>query len=326
MPRVTDMQVQAAKAMAASVYANDFPEARGGRHIVVSCCFHEDKHPSLSIDTELGWFKCWACGESGGDVITYLKKRTGKGFVEVVESLTGGAQIEPMIRKTTPQPQEEAFNERRAQAIQRVWNESTSIAPGSPVHVYLSTTRRVSLEPMPLDLRYHAGLDYFDQDTGEVVGTYPGLVAAIRNPTGDIVNVHRTFLTTDGKKAPLPSAKRIMASPVKGITKGGAIRLYEAGEVLGVAEGIETAIACQNATGIPVWACVSAGGMEAVVIPQEVKEVIIFADNDASKTGERVSEALQERLRHEGRWVKSVMPNQVGTDWASKREHKETQK
>lgn len=96
---------------------------------MVSCCFHEDKHPSLSIDTELGWFKCWACGTSGGDVIAYLQKRTGKGFVEVVESLTGGgARIEPIARRNTAETKQDVVDERKAQAIQRVWNEAEELS------------------------------------------------------------------------------------------------------------------------------------------------------------------------------------------------------
>lgn len=185
----------------------------------------------------------------------------------------------------------------------------------NPVIEYLTVTRALSLAVMPSDLRYHPGLDYFDQEVGEVIGTYPAMVAAIRNPAGDIVSVHRTFLTSDGKKAPVPSPKRIMASPAKGITRGGAIRLYPAGEVLGLAEGIETAIASQNATGIPVWACINAGGLEIVEIPQEVREVIIFADND--KRGREAARKAAFRLRdEEGKTVKIILPSRQGSDWA----------
>ncbi|MCC6977009.1 MAG: hypothetical protein IT343_01715 [Candidatus Melainabacteria bacterium] len=133
MGRVTPQQIEAVKEeMTLSVYMQDFPEARHGkREILVSCCFHEDKHPSLSINTEAGWFKCWACGTSGGDVIAYLQKRTGRGFVEVVESLTGGARIEPIARRSTTETKQDVIDERKAQAILRVWNEAEELSSES---------------------------------------------------------------------------------------------------------------------------------------------------------------------------------------------------
>lgn len=313
MGRYTRMQIEAANAKALNAIARDHPDARAGRNILVSCCFHEDKHPSLSIDTELGRFKCFACGAYGGDAITYLQKRTGKGFVEVVESLIGGAQIEPIVRRTTPKEKKEQFDERKAQAIQRVWNEAEELFSKNPASIYLTVTRALSLAVMPSDLRCHPGLDYFDQEAREVVGTYPAMVAAIRNQAGEIVSVHRTFLTVDGRKAFGKQSKKLMGTPVHGITTGGAIRLYPAAEALGLTEGIETAIACQNDTGIPVWACVSTHGLETVVLPQEVKEVIIFADKDDA--GMKAARKAAFRLRDEyGKTVKIIPPRQG--DWA----------
>jgi hypothetical protein len=37
-----------------------------GRRGVVRCIFHEDRHPSLSLDLDRGLFHCFSCGEGGG--------------------------------------------------------------------------------------------------------------------------------------------------------------------------------------------------------------------------------------------------------------------
>jgi len=52
--------------------------------IKVLCPFHDDEAPSLSINTEKGCFKCWGCGEKGGDIISFHMKKHGMSFVDAV--------------------------------------------------------------------------------------------------------------------------------------------------------------------------------------------------------------------------------------------------
>lgn len=58
------------------------------------------------------------------------------------------------------------------------------------------------------------------------------------------------------------------------------MRLYPIGEdsKLALTEGIETGLAVNLMTALPVWACVSAFGLEHVVLPEEAREFWIFAD------------------------------------------------
>jgi hypothetical protein len=52
--------------------------------------------------------------------------------------------------------------------------------------------------------------------------------------------------------------------------------------------GIETALSVLQATGKPVWACLGTSGLKAVILPPEVKTVVIAADAD--EAGEKAAQ------------------------------------
>jgi putative DNA primase/helicase len=135
---------------------------------------------------------------------------------------------------------------------------------------------------------------------------------------GQGISLHRTYLTIDGHKADVPTAKKLMPSVIPGATRGGAIRLYPAGETLAVTEGIETALAVHLAIGLPVWAAICAGGMARLIVPNVVRLVVICADNDIA--GLDAARALARRLLVEQRRVKLLTPDTPGTDWADLQE------
>lgn len=59
---------------------------RGGSKYTVQCPFHKDgneANPSMSVDDDLGLYKCFACGASG-NVITYLREKEGLAFKDAV--------------------------------------------------------------------------------------------------------------------------------------------------------------------------------------------------------------------------------------------------
>ena len=78
-------------------------------------------------------------------------------------------------------------------------------------------------------------------------------------------SIHRTYLTDDGQKADVPTVKKILGS----LPPSSAVRLSEPGSTLGIAEGIETALCAAVRFGIPVWAAISAGGLERWTPPAE---------------------------------------------------------
>jgi putative DNA primase/helicase len=124
--------------------------------------------------------------------------------------------------------------------------------------------------------------------------------------------LHRTYLTADGRKASVISPRRLMPGTV---AKGAAIRLVPAGEALGIAEGIETALSAAALFGVPCWAAVNAGMLAAWQPPPEVQRIIIFGDNDLNHAGQAAAYALAKRLGSHQRVVEVQFPDEVGADW-----------
>ena len=137
------------------------------------------------------------------------------------------------------------------------------------------------------------------------------MLAMVEHVEHGLVGVHRTWLAVDG------SAKASL-DPVRmstGSIRGGAVRLAPAADELLIAEGIETALAGSQATGMPAWAALSTSGMVALVLPAIVRTVIILADHDASGAGERAAYNAADRWLSEGRRVRIAMPPEPGTDF-----------
>ncbi len=62
-------------------YRNEFwplPETNASGWALVTCPFHDDHNPSLSINLDHGGFNCFACGESGGSVSAFNYKLYGR--------------------------------------------------------------------------------------------------------------------------------------------------------------------------------------------------------------------------------------------------------
>ncbi|WP_051195825.1 toprim domain-containing protein [Meiothermus rufus] len=175
---------------------------------------------------------------------------------------------------------------------QRWWASAT---PGHPLLARYLRARGLSITPPPT-LRL------------TLWGEQPVMLARVEGPQG-LVGMHLTVLKPDGSGR---VGKRLAAGSKP---LGCAARLYplEPGHPLALAEGIETALAVRQATGWPVWACVSAIGLERVQLPPEVGEVLIAADHDPA--GLEAAHKLARRLLSEGRRVRLATPPKPGEDW-----------
>jgi hypothetical protein len=79
----------------------------------------------------------------------------------------------------------------------KLWAETKPLHTDDAVSRYL--INRGLTVPDCGAIRAHDGLDYWHG--GQCIGTYPAMVAAVTSPTGELVSLHRTYLTADGFKA-----------------------------------------------------------------------------------------------------------------------------
>ena len=213
----------------------------------------------------------------------------------------------------------ERSDEDKLAALRRVWSESRPIQRGDEAEQYL-LGRGLHLHDLPESVRVHQALRYHD---GETVGTYAAMIATVTGPDGKARSLHRTYLQ-DARKAPVAAPKKLMQGlPLLGT----AIRLTATSQVLGIAEGVETALAASELFEVPCWSCISTAGIESFEPPAGVREVIVFADNDANFAGQKAAYAAAHRLRLKGLGVEVVTPPAVG-DWLdelNRRKQMETQ-
>ncbi len=148
----------------------------------------------------------------------------------------------------------------------------------------------------------------------------PAMTAAIRNNhTGALQGVHCTFLDSAGTKAAMPDegpARRIYGS-----AKCGSVRLIHNAEIcdgIGIAEGIETALAVMCMGWLPVWSVLSIPGLQS--FPALFDCVTVWADNDDDAKGNPGRNAAIEtvgRLRADGCEAVARIPAKAGgkQDW-----------
>lgn len=138
----------------------------------------------------------------------------------------------------------------------------------------------------------------------------PVQASLVVDATGQGIGLHRTYVRHDGQGKINHDRAKMSLGPIR----GGAVRLAEAADQVILCEGIETGLALLQDTGLPVWACLSAGGLKAVQLPDAIRTAIIGADYDP--VGLEAAEEAAQRFYYEGRAVKVIRPKQPGTDFA----------
>jgi hypothetical protein len=184
---------------------------------------------------------CFAGCESG-DIIHELRRR---GLLENPERYFRASRVErPVEHKPDP-------------AALEIWNGGKR-SEDSIVEKYLRG-RGINI-PIPPSIRAIGSL---------------AMAAAVQAPDGRVIAVQVTGLTRDARR---------VQTPVPRITTGalglGAVRYAKASDVLGIAEGVETALSAMQLSEVPCWAAIGAARMHRIWIPDCVREVHIFGDND----------------------------------------------
>lgn len=283
---------------------------------------------------KVAWF-CRVCPEGGGPASDFLKRFMGytsfqqladhvRRFYGIQAGVSCDAQPRPAVAPTPRQPvMDKAKSLARMTAI---WNATQEVSSGDPVDRYLRF-RIPGLQRIPAQIRIHPALEYWDapaQPGGrpELMGKFPTMVVQGFDASNNLVQLHKTYLTSAGVKAPVRHPKK---TDVGVGSNSFAFRLGDpVGHTLAVAEGIETALAASLMDGHPVWSCHSSSILANFVLPQHLRDsvrmVIIYADSDELKQGKRAGSAaaaaLAGKLRQERIRSMIVRPAKVGADMA----------
>jgi putative DNA primase/helicase len=191
-------------------------------------------------------------------------------------------------------------------AMNKLWRLSKAVDADDPVGRYLFG--RVGLTSFPSCVRTASNVRY----QSDYPSFHPAMIAMVSGPDGAPSTLHRTYLANDGRKAPVIEPRLLMPGI---FAKGAAIRLGPIADVLGIAEGIETALSATALFGVPCWAAGTATLLAAWQPPLEARRIIIFGDNDANYAGQAAAYALARRLGSDERLVEVQIPIDVDTDW-----------
>jgi putative DNA primase/helicase len=256
-----------------------------------------------------GMWVCNQCTPRPRPAIDLVIAFTGLPFKDAVREVDailgddiGGCQ--PPTR-----PVEDDGKVRPSAFAKKVWARGLRVQRGDVVDRYLHS-RGVGMDLYPPCLRT-SPLDWYrDDETGEQ-SRYPAMLALIHGADGKPVAVHRTYLAADGQSKAAVERPRKVAGR---FGRNPTIRLASPASILGIAEGIETALAAMKLFKVPTWSVLSTHGIETFEPPIGLRHLIVFADHDRNSAGQRAAETLAARLS--GRITVEVqIPDEPDTDW-----------
>lgn len=246
------------------------------------CPAHEDSTPSLSVRpgrTRL-LLHCFA-GCSASDVLRALEARRLLDPAAASSAEVGRSTCDDGLRD----------------AALRIWSEARSIG-GTPAAHYLAARGLASNSP---ELRFHPRTPSGRQP---LTRYRPALIAAVRDDSG-VTGIHRTFIGSAGER-------RAIGRSGLGRFGSGAVRLGGAARRMGLAEGIETALAATALFDVPCWATLGAGRFGLVSLPIYVSELLLFLDHDSG--GRRAEALARQAFAHIAR-IEAFYPPRRGDDW-----------
>ena len=269
-----------------------FPaKALNGAHGPCPICNEgKDRFRFDNLEGKGSWI-CSKCGAGYGvELVIRWKRIEFIEAVKLIESVIDAARVEaPRARISS----DVASAENKA-----LWQRGRFLSGTCLASRYLAN-RGIKLDRYPSCLRFVENCPY--NDAG-VVSYHPAMLAAFMASDGSYARVHRTYLAEPGVKADVETPKKMMRGKVP---DGGAVRLGPAEKTMGIAEGIETALAAAQMHGMPVWAATNAGALIKWMPPPEAENIVIFGDYDRSYAGQMASYSLAYKLRSISR-IKTV--------------------
>ncbi len=260
----------------------------------------------------------WFCNQSHGTETANANGSAGNGFALLMDlkGLSEFADVARLVETVigtdsapalAPAPSTDPDASIKHADLVAIWRSAVPVAKDNPAGVYLR--RRLGADVQSRALRYHPAIPYGPERT------LPGMLSAFVDLNDELTGLQRTFLTLAGEKAPMKNARLTLGK----LPDGGAVRLMRLEpkhSLLGIAEGVETALSASIMHQIPVWAALNSGRMQVWEPPEGFKNIIIFGDHDANKDGQKAAFTLANRLEITRKIMTQVeIPPSVDTDW-----------
>jgi hypothetical protein len=181
----------------------------------------------------------------------------------------------------------------KAHAAERIWNLGCGLVGTlSERHARLRAIVRPLPGPEVLRHAVAAPLRAYQPADDR---SHPALLAALRNPTGELTAVEVTFLDRSARQA---TGLRLSRKIIGWIPPGTAVRLDPPADEMVVGEGVFTTLSATERFGLPGWALLSTSRLRTWRPPPGVRGVLVAGDNGVA--GRRAARVLVERLRCEG--------------------------
>lgn len=274
----------------------DLPESPR-KHAACPLCGPGNNSHRFRFD-DLDGTGTWICTCGSGNGWELYKAITNTDFetaISQVSKVIGGIEYKRSPTKPKIDPR---------RALNELWRNSSPISGADQAAKYL---RARKLTMLPKNVRFCP--ECYESSTKTLM---PAMIAMITGQDDKPITLHRTYL--DGCEKALISAPKKLFPGIRPVACS-AIRLYDVGSVLGLAEGIETAIAARQLFDIPTWSVISTSIMEGFEPPDGVTNVVIFGDNDPNFAGQKSAYKLANRLYLKDFIVEVQIPDKIG-DWA----------
>lgn len=293
------------------IIAAEVPLRRVGREMSGLCPFHSEKSPSFYVAPDKGFYHCFGCG-AHGSVIDYLMRTRNLDFPNAVHEINGTTPRQGREPVPLPPTREPSKSGGSQVYVNGILHESAPVAPGTAAYLYLQTRglitnlNRAPTEAALAALRAHPALDCVEAGL-----PMPALVAPITSSEG-VTAVQRIWVQDrveyfggtgpKDSRAPLKVRKKTLGQMLDGAVRMGAPR-----DRLGLAEGVETAIAAALLNrGMPVWASCGASRLGSVAIPEGVTTIRLYGDN--GDTGLELAHRAAQAYHRQGYRVEIRFP------------------
>ena len=211
----------------------------------------------------------FVCVHGAGDGFKLLQEVTGKDFPTLAREIDRIIGNDYKTDKRAPTQLMDKVGDARDRFL------SLPHIAGTQAQDYLHSR---GIYSMPRGgVRYSQG-----EYDGEYKRVIPCMFSIASNEYGEPVYKHLTYIE-NGKKAEVDTVRKMHT--LQEFSGSVAVKLFQPGAVLGISEGIESALSAAAIYKMPVWSTINATLMMKFRAPTGVTALYIFADNDKNGTG-----------------------------------------